>query len=589
LPRPAKFRAFASLRFDDVVPLEAEKLRVELEALGVSLTIVNMKGGEDIDAAVQHGIKSCDTFIIFGTAKYGENTGNMACTYYESKFAWDQKKRIILIRMIPFDQEFEFEQAQFLFGLNLLVLPWMLGTPMPSDLVDKLVDAMEIEPPASQPTPQPAPQPAPQHALLPIEKVAWPVELAELVSLPAISQCLAQLGVDSLDSFAETIDLEEGHDAMLQQTLAALPDKPKKERLRRNRCQKALGDLVLRLRLFEEFDEEQTGSLSRVDCMRIPLEKMHAKSGGPVGDIFDVMDTDRDGLVAFSDLFAHAVVSEGEAVPPQKSGPSLAELQLQAAQQSLETQRVQMEEQAAARQAQVEAQAAALRRERSALEKQAAIVEAERHGAAKAKQQYEEQAASLVASKRLAAREQTAGGSVGSIRATGAGRVVAAAAKKGSPSSATTTRSAGKKISGCANLLTPFDNGSKTWYCDNRQPSCDRQTNAKPDGTYLGTRWSDRSRGGTFDMCDGCVQRVLAREQAAGGSAGGSAGDRTMGKCPQGHELVSLGVSRNNGWACDARELPGGCKRGCTGFKQSDGWGRFRCDACDYDLCDMCV
>ena len=44
------------------------------------------------------GIEHCDTFIIFGSRTYGEDTGNSACTYYESKFALDRKKRIILIR-----------------------------------------------------------------------------------------------------------------------------------------------------------------------------------------------------------------------------------------------------------------------------------------------------------------------------------------------------------------------------------------------------------------------------------------------------------------------------------------------------------
>ena len=113
------------------MPLEAEKLRALLEGRGVSLEIINMEAGGDIDAAVIGGIEHCETFIVFGTMKYGENTGNAACTYYESKFAQTQKKRIILIRMIPFGAEFEFPQAKFMFGRNMFELPWILGTPMP--------------------------------------------------------------------------------------------------------------------------------------------------------------------------------------------------------------------------------------------------------------------------------------------------------------------------------------------------------------------------------------------------------------------------------------------------------------------------
>ena len=144
LRRSAKFSAFASLRFDDTIPLEAEKLRAALERSGVGLEIINMKGGGDIDKAVIDGIEHCDAFIVFGSAKYGEDTGNAACTYYESKFAQSRKKRIILIRMIPFDRDFEFPQARFLFGLNKLELPWMVGEPMPADLPAKIVEAMEL-------------------------------------------------------------------------------------------------------------------------------------------------------------------------------------------------------------------------------------------------------------------------------------------------------------------------------------------------------------------------------------------------------------------------------------------------------------
>eukprot|EP01046_Picozoa_sp_COSAG06_P027016 COSAG06_NODE_2360_length_7005_cov_13.853026_12_plen_182_part_01 len=164
LRRPPRFSAFGSLRFDGVVPLEAEKLRALLEGRGVSLEIINMEAGGDIDAAVIGGIEHCETFIVFGTMKYGENTGNAACTYYESKFAQDRKKRIILIRMIPFDQDFEHPQARFMFGLNKLVIPWMLGTPMPADLVDKIVDAMELGP---APAPRPAPLGLPPAAAAP--------------------------------------------------------------------------------------------------------------------------------------------------------------------------------------------------------------------------------------------------------------------------------------------------------------------------------------------------------------------------------------------------------------------------------------
>ena len=87
------------------------------------------------------GIESCDTFIVFGSAKYGEDTGNTACTYYEYKHAINRKKRIILIRMTPFDQEFKELLARVIFGQNKLALQWLVGTPMPPDLADQVVEA----------------------------------------------------------------------------------------------------------------------------------------------------------------------------------------------------------------------------------------------------------------------------------------------------------------------------------------------------------------------------------------------------------------------------------------------------------------
>jgi hypothetical protein len=207
VPRAAsKLSAFASLRFDGIVPLEAAKLAAGMAKRGASLEIINMVGGGDIDAAVIDGIEHCDTFIVFGSMKYGEDTGNAACTYYESKYAQDQKKRIILIRMIPFGEQFEHPQARFMFGLNKLVIPWVLGTPMPHDLVDKILEAMEIGGGAQpEPEPQPAPlSPAPASPAPGASAGAWPAELAVLTGIPSFVDCLAGLEIHSLTHPATT-------------------------------------------------------------------------------------------------------------------------------------------------------------------------------------------------------------------------------------------------------------------------------------------------------------------------------------------------------------------------------------------------
>ncbi|KAH3745351.1 hypothetical protein Pelo_13257 [Pelomyxa schiedti] len=55
------------------------------------------------------------------------------------------------------------------------------------------------------------------------------------------------------------------------------------------------------------------------------------------------------------------------------------------------------------------------------------------------------------------------------------------------------------------------------------------------------------------------------------------------------HRHPLLRNNRDNGWACDGRKRSGGCRRGMVGFNQSRGVPRFRCDTCDYDLCDKCA
>jgi hypothetical protein len=60
--------------------------------------------------------------------------------------------------------------------------------------------------------------------------------------------------------------------------------------------------------------------------------------------------------------------------------------------------------------------------------------------------------------------------------------------------------------------------------------------------------------------------------------------------CDNSHPLEALGTNQDNGWSCSGMNiLPGGCKKGCTGFRQSGGWDRWRCAHCDFDLCDECL
>ena len=135
---------FGSMRFP--VPPEARLLFAALQAVGLYLKIVDMKAGQDIDKEVYEWIEHCHAFLVFGTKHYGEDTGNSACTYNEVKFAQAKRKNIILLRMIPWEDEFEELQARVLFNRNMLTLEWQQGQPMPTSLVGELLKAMDLPP-----------------------------------------------------------------------------------------------------------------------------------------------------------------------------------------------------------------------------------------------------------------------------------------------------------------------------------------------------------------------------------------------------------------------------------------------------------
>ena len=133
---------FGSMRFP--VPPEARMLFAALQAAGLYLKIVDMRAGQDIDKEVYGWIEHCCAFLAFGTKNYGEDTGNSACTYKEVKYAQAKKKNIILLRMIPWEQEFEELQARVLFNQNMLTLEWQQGQAMPPSLVGEILKAMGL-------------------------------------------------------------------------------------------------------------------------------------------------------------------------------------------------------------------------------------------------------------------------------------------------------------------------------------------------------------------------------------------------------------------------------------------------------------
>ena len=85
----------------------------------------------------------CDAFIAFGTKDYAQSTGNPAATdqelaYFQSALM-KRGKALIPLRMISWDEEFDEIPARVLFNTNKLTLTWILGDPMPDDLVADIV------------------------------------------------------------------------------------------------------------------------------------------------------------------------------------------------------------------------------------------------------------------------------------------------------------------------------------------------------------------------------------------------------------------------------------------------------------------
>lgn len=109
-------------------------------------------------------------------------------------------------------------------------------------------------------------------------------------------------------------------------------------------------------------------------------------------------------------------------------------------------------------------------------------------------------------------------------------------------------------------------------------------------GFYQTTGW-DRYRcpsGCNYDLCRLCILSYMSEDQNQ---------SYEHLHLPELSSVVHvnthshpLTINKNdNGWACDGRKEAEGCKSGCTGFRQSYGWKRYRCNACDFDYCENCA
>ena len=86
--------------------------------------------------------------LVFGCKRYGQDTGNPACTYKELQYAQSTGKKIILLRMIPKEEEFDYPAASALFNMGdeHECFEWLPETLMAPELPKQIAMAMGLDP-----------------------------------------------------------------------------------------------------------------------------------------------------------------------------------------------------------------------------------------------------------------------------------------------------------------------------------------------------------------------------------------------------------------------------------------------------------
>lgn len=143
----------------------------------------------------------------------------------------------------------------------------------------------------------------------------WPPELEELATIPAVKACLHEMGITSIGDFAENFDPEDGHDKILLDAVATLPDKPKRKKVQKVRARKVLDDLLLRFRIFEQLDEDGDCNIDRNELAHPAAAAVVSKEdGGTLIARFDSLAP--DGTMDFPTFITHFVPAESVSVLP---------------------------------------------------------------------------------------------------------------------------------------------------------------------------------------------------------------------------------------------------------------------------------
>eukprot|EP00469_Lotharella_globosa_P015248 CAMPEP_0167830274 /NCGR_PEP_ID=MMETSP0112_2-20121227/12821_1 /TAXON_ID=91324 /ORGANISM="Lotharella globosa, Strain CCCM811" /LENGTH=694 /DNA_ID=CAMNT_0007734455 /DNA_START=29 /DNA_END=2114 /DNA_ORIENTATION=- len=145
----------------------------------------------------------------------------------------------------------------------------------------------------------------------------------------------------------------------------------------------------------------------------------------------------------------------------------------------------------------------------------------------------------------------------------------------------TSTEKKNEKVT-CKNghLVRLYPRNGGGWACDGRH---------NKGGCKSGCTGFYQLRGVTRYRCSACDFDYCGKchDFLANGEKEPESWKERKVTCTKGHELRPERYN-TNGWACDGRKEECGCLSGCTGFRQLSTVERFRCRACDFDLCGKC-
>ena len=138
-------------------------------------------------------------------------------------------------------------------------------------------------------------------------------------------------------------------------------------------------------------------------------------------------------------------------------------------------------------------------------------------------------------------------------------------------------------------LDTTMDNG---WACNGKNLPCGCLSGIK-DFNQTKNIKRFRCMQCDYDLCEKCMDKYYDNNYLIKNDESNNRSLYLFGKKykTQVHEhpLVFLDKSRDNGWACNGKLLINKCLSGITDFNQSKDIPRFKCEKCDFDLCENCM